>query len=469
MSRRFVCVSCAERAATGEARVNDDTWQPVCSEACAQQMIGMPKRAAEDDAAQEMSPEERAVAVANNIWRLTVILERIVQLEMMTYQASGFSTDERLSTMTQLQFPERIEASIMTKSDVVIQLRKIRDFIIGQLAAASAGDVDFVEIRAQIATLINRIADDAALERYLDMQAHASWGKLIPADVQRLIARDSFPIRVVAVVDMFGAGGTLSAFRAIGDKLYALRTKRDYNYSLGRPGTYLSAYTSDGTEVMRQIPYSTKMASDELASVKIIDKYNILSTKDSREFGPHVGNIFAIDTADNTVLSTRDSQPWSIFLDAWGVRARLVRYDTRTASSLYDLIDAEKLHNRTALCAARNRVVVAVDRTNTVRAFDLNNNKRYTVATLPRVDSVAIDALQQVWIASMDTIHIFTLSGHRVAVDRIRNSLGQSTTSDDGMFYENTPFILSATDSMVWLGYSTPIAPRFVGLQLPPK
>jgi hypothetical protein len=194
-----------------------------------------------------------------------------------------------------------------------------------------------------------------------------------------------------------------------------------------------------------------------------------LSTKDSLEFASYIGNIFAIDTADNTVLSTQDSQPWSIFLYAWGVRARFTRYATSTASSLYDLIDAEKLYNRTALCAARNRVVVAVDRTNTVHAFDLDNNRQYTVATLPRIDSVAIDALQQVWIASMDTIHIFTLSGHRVAVDRIRNSLGQSTTSDDGMFYENTPFILSATDSMVWLGYNTPIAPRFVGLQLPPK
>lgn len=463
MSRRLVCVSCAERAATGDARVNDGTWQPVCSQACAQQMIGMPKRAAEDDAAQEMSPEERAAAVANDILRLTVILDRIVRLEISNYNSGVFSAVERLYTMTNLQLPEQIDAPIMTKFDVAAQLRVIRDFIIKKLATATDGDVDFAEIRAQIAALINRIADDTALERYLAMQPPASWNSLIPADAQRLVARESFPIRAVAIVHAHNNAGPLVMFRAVGDKLYLLQ----YDHSGDEIGT--SIYTSDGHEEEHDTQIIHETSADILASAKLLSPYGPFPTKTSPPRDPQGGHIFAVDAANNTVISTMALGPSMIFVRNMAPYRELARYTNNTAARLYDLIDTNALHDRTALCAARNHVVIAVDRTNTVYAFDLKNDKQYTVASLPRIDSVTLDALQQVWIASVDIIRIFTITGHRIAVDRIQDIIDHANTSISFAPHGNTPFILSASDSIVWFGYNTRVSPQIIGLQLPPK
>lgn len=443
MPRLVVCVSCAARAAIGDARVAGGEWQPVCSEACAQQMIG-PKRPAED-AVDEEPPRMSQLDIANSLAKLGDMLMRIANLENYVI-GEGSTRWSRQDILTNLQLP--IGGGIIDKTTLIDKLVELHGRIIAAITAVAAGTpTDYQSIRAAVASLVNRLADDQTITHYLEMQDHAALGRVIPLDVQRIIARKAFPIQVISYLRFTtrdSSNTTLGAFVAVRNLLafvYATKNR-----------TFIAKYQPDGTLVEQDAPFR-RVAGRPLE--KMIVRPIISSSYSGYTFT----ETDTLSKTANRKIFTSDERGLLWVHGGGNIRSydidnkQLTHHITSNNAKIESLLSSNFVADKASRRTARQSVIGIASGATTFHLFDMANDTEIVVDTsahsLNDIDSIAFDDGMRPWISTGFTVSVFTPNGQHITTEMIRD-IGIAPEWPDW----GKPTFLRAVDGLMWLAFT---------------
>lgn len=430
----------------------------VCSQQCGYALIGMPKRAAEDDAAQEETPHQRAIKTARNVAKLAMILERIAKLEedVRDYLNPEYS-NPRMEILTRLQI--RIGAGITPTSSVLEKLVEIRDNIIDTLQDAARGfDVDYDAIRAGITSLSNQLADDETLERYLYVHDPVSLRNLLPMDTQRIIARRTFPIQIVSQFQTPLSLSNIFSASADTDSIQLFFKQNDMILT--------TAYHFNGERFDDlTIPCPRDLLNAEPSTLLVRNGSHLVQ---SQTYPLRRGTMFALEphgtwgvVAPGTIFFVPDNDERPRF------------YSNNAATGLVKILMAPPTWRRhVAHCFVRNNIVAIVDQSKKVRVFDLENDTQTTLTKLrlPDIDSVAIDDKSHIWISHQTSLAVFTIADEEITTDNLAYHTTIAISSPDFP----RPSFLTAAGPLVWLAYqvhsfSNQHTVQVYGLRLTPE
>lgn len=411
----------------------------VCSQQCGYALIGMPKRAAEDDAGQEETPHERAIKTASNVAKLAMILDRIASIEEdMQKSLDAEDSNERISILTRLQI--RIDAGITSSSSVLEKLVEIRDYLINELQNAARGfDVDYGAIQSRITSLTNQLADDETLGRYLYMHGPLSLRNLLPMDAQRIIARRTFPIQVVSDFHTPFAPSIVFAACAETHSIYLFFKENNM--------LRMKIYHPNGEKMEDFLnTYTFNLLNVNPATLLVASGANYWQLQNARLLN---GRIFALTTTGSwCIIPETDSVFFSDYISLTPQP-----FNNNASKGLVQLLTVPTVwkDRRVAHCFVRNNIVAIVDRSNQVRIFDLQNDTQTTLTSvrLRAIDSVAIDDKSNIWISHGTSLAVFTLAGDEITIDDLTKHVPFNVSPHDPF----QPSLLTAAGSLVWLVY----------------
>jgi hypothetical protein len=449
-------------------RVGEEAWEPVCSRACGDELVQRigPKRSAEEEAAQERSPGEREDQRIARVLEATRLLSALVELHAdVRFGARYTSTfvKTRLLPLASIGDP------IISKVGLEEQLRELIADALAVVNAAVGGDADVevAPVRVKIAHLLNNLADDNALVRYLafiDPKAEEA----VPLDIHRMAARRAFPIQVVS---RFSIGEPVNSVAIDGDVVYVqsgAETRR-YDFSGHQTGTQHYHFSGDVKRLIVGRNNVLSVVRDGRGGKKVL--VMIVRTD-------YLGNGRAVIAAgiittwsEDVIAADEQGDLWSVYDPSVGapvLRSTLEGTATLTPAEAFANETAVELAKffknwatvtdaqRTSLIAVRKGIVAVAS--STIDLYDMKNDK---ITKIPQdVKAVAFDSRGHIWGADDRMVYVFTSEGNLIARDRAPIIAGVS-----GGFEHRR---LIAHGSLMWLVYETPGEVHITAMRLPP-
>jgi hypothetical protein len=334
-------------------------------------------------------------------------------------------------------------------------------------AVGGDADVEVAPVRVKIAHLLNNLADDNALVRYLafiDPKAEEA----VPLDIHRMAARRAFPIQVVS---RFSIGEPVNSVAIDGDVVYVqsgAETRR-YDFSGHQTGTQHYHFSGDVKRLIVGRNNVLSVVRDGRGGKKVL--VMIVRTD-------YLGNGRAVIAAgiittwsEDVIAADEQGDLWSVYDPSVGapvLRSTLEGTATLTPAEAFANETAVELAKffknwatvtdaqRTSLIAVRKGIVAVAS--STIDLYDMKNDK---ITKIPQdVKAVAFDSRGHIWGADDRMVYVFTSEGNLIARDRAPIIAGVS-----GGFEHRR---LIAHGSLMWLVYETPGEVHITAMRLPP-